>query len=1037
MKKNYLLSIILLGATLSEAQVADTSAAWAYMGGSTTVGANTSVGALGSGFAPANRPRNRYYAHTWMDKNNRIWLFGGSGGTNAAIALNDMWVFDPSQGSDGAWKWVSGVGENGKHTGTMGGTPAAGNTPSARHQGAFWKDKDGKFWVFGGQQIYQNSYTSATYGNDLWKFDPMTEEWSWISGDLPTAAGASGTRQGSYPVQLGDAGMPRGRGWPATTVDLTGNLWMFGGTTNGAGSGFLGDIWKYDIAAERWLLIWGDATPDAPVNYNGQSAPGTPGGSPGARHAMAFWSDAQGNIWIYGGHNAGFFYSDLWKFDITTLQWTWMSGSAQPSAMPPQNNNNGNGIWRVRGVPSADRYPGKRYGMASFQDKWGRFWLHGGRAASGTGNNCKNDLWMFDPQTLQWTWMEGDSTNDERSVLGAVGVQDPSYIPSGRISASMGAVDTAFNFWLFGGNGRGTITNTAARNFIGDLWKFFPTAPPACTLTAAVTTAGPLAFCAGDSVLLKANQVAGASYEWKQGSNVLPVTADSLWVKNSGVYQVTLTDQVCSVPSSSVSITVHALPSVSLMPNTAQAICPGDSMLLKAAPSGMSYEWSRDGNAMPGSADSVYVRMAGAYSVKVTNTATGCSDTSSGRVHVSMHSAPVVTLNVSGTAGICAGDSLEIRVTSATSGYSFQWYHDGVSVTNIADRIHAHQPGYYNVLVTEPVNGCRDTAAQPVQLTVHVRPTVSLAPSGNTEICQGDQIILTASGTAGVQYQWKNGGVAFGGVTSHETVSVSGQYYVVVTDANQCRDSSVVAAVTVRNKPVFSLDPWSDTAFCDGGKILCTVRTNDVGLSYQWVKDGVLIPSATLDYYEISTSGIYEVSVTWSAVSGCGDTSSAIEVIVFPEPQPDIQYDGSVLSADAGYASYQWYQGAQVIDAGRQRNYKPAENGAYSVVVTDSNGCEGVSRIYNVNNVSSGVMLASSWRPAGIYPNPVYGGTVFFRYETPVHYILYSLEGKILQKEDRVLQADVSALPDGMYLLRIESNTGELLMIEQLIRQAK
>jgi hypothetical protein len=49
------------------------------------------------------------------------------------------------------------------------------NTPSGRYQGAFWTDKQGNFWMFGG-------FGPWGYYNDLWKLDPITVQWTWMKG---------------------------------------------------------------------------------------------------------------------------------------------------------------------------------------------------------------------------------------------------------------------------------------------------------------------------------------------------------------------------------------------------------------------------------------------------------------------------------------------------------------------------------------------------------------------------------------------------------------------------------------------------------------------------------------------------------------------------------------------------------------------------------------------------------------------------------------------------------------------------------------
>jgi len=79
------------------------------------------------------------------------------------------------------WTWVNGE----KHipmrpvAGTKG-VPASLNIPGGRKEAASWKSQDGKFWVFGGYG-YGGNYNG--YLNDLWRYDPVTNQWTWISGD--------------------------------------------------------------------------------------------------------------------------------------------------------------------------------------------------------------------------------------------------------------------------------------------------------------------------------------------------------------------------------------------------------------------------------------------------------------------------------------------------------------------------------------------------------------------------------------------------------------------------------------------------------------------------------------------------------------------------------------------------------------------------------------------------------------------------------------------------------------------------------------
>jgi hypothetical protein len=54
------------------------------------------------------------------------------------------------------------------------------NRPPSVYEPCEWPDHNGNFWMFGGD----------TY-NCLWKFDPLTDEWTWMHGS--SSAGQTGS----------------------------------------------------------------------------------------------------------------------------------------------------------------------------------------------------------------------------------------------------------------------------------------------------------------------------------------------------------------------------------------------------------------------------------------------------------------------------------------------------------------------------------------------------------------------------------------------------------------------------------------------------------------------------------------------------------------------------------------------------------------------------------------------------------------------------------------------------------------------------
>jgi hypothetical protein len=119
--------------------------------------------------------------------------------------------------------------------GTLG-VPASGNIPGGRAPAAYWTDKAGNFWLFGG--LGYDGAGNYGYLNDLWEFNPSTMLWAWMGGSstiacLYTQDGNECAPQGVYGT-LGTpavGNVPGGRSGAQSWIDAEGNLWLRGGGT--------------------------------------------------------------------------------------------------------------------------------------------------------------------------------------------------------------------------------------------------------------------------------------------------------------------------------------------------------------------------------------------------------------------------------------------------------------------------------------------------------------------------------------------------------------------------------------------------------------------------------------------------------------------------------------------------------------------------------------------------------------------------------------------------------------------------------------
>lgn len=338
------------------------------------------------------------------------------------------------------------------------GVAAAANKPGARDFSATWKDNTGNLWLFGGYGYDDNS---LGYLNDLWKYNPSTNQWSWIKGDHTIGQPAVYGTQAVATSLNKPGAIYASISW----TDNNGNLWLFGGFGNTDNDfGFLNDLWKYNPATNQWTWIKGDKTVDEPGVYGAQGTANN-NNKPGARYGSRTWTDASGNLWLFGGYgldnngDAGML-NDLWKYNTTSNQWTWIKGDDVIDRP---------GVYGVQGVASATNKPGGRYVSVSWKDNSGNFWLFGGSGFNESTQGSLNDLWKYNPSTNQWTWIKGDKVMNGAGVYGTQGSTDANNKPGARY-VSVSWTDMTGNLWLFGGFGYAS----GNEGYLNDLWRYNP-----------------------------------------------------------------------------------------------------------------------------------------------------------------------------------------------------------------------------------------------------------------------------------------------------------------------------------------------------------------------------------------------------------------------------------------------------------------------------------------------------------------------------------------------------------------------------------
>jgi hypothetical protein len=571
--------LLLITCTALDAQV---PGEWIWLSGDSA--ANTG-GVYGTQGIPSvnNHPPGGYEYIDWKDKLGNFWVYDGWQG------YHDLWKYNPSTNE---WTWVKGNGIAGQGPiyGTQG-VPSVTNSPGSRISGLpTWVDTTGNLWLCGGG-----------FMNDLWRYEIATNQWTWMKGDnFVNPLGVHGTQGVPSPLNVPGGRVESTSAW----TDSLNNLWFFGGNgwDDNGNSGLLNDLMKYDISTNEWTWMSGSNLAGAPNNY-GVKGVTSPANVPGGRWSHAKWKDRQGNFWILGSYN-NVSMNDLWKFDVSINQWTWMSGS---------NLTNDPGVYQTNCVFDSVNIPRSRFEhRSSVTDNCGRFWMFGGAIFNPGG--FLNDLWVFDPLTVEWNWVNGTNVVDQMGSYGTLGVSAPSNIPSSRLGADAWWGDDN-RFYIFGGS------RSPWSSYLSDLWVFTPdsTCSGSCMSQLAALFTAPNHICPGTCTDFTNLSTASTSYQWNfpggNPSSSTDVNPTGICYNTPGNYTVTL---IASNGNTSDTLTMNNYINVYPFPPSQGISQNGDTLF--ANQGATTYQWYYNGGIINGATDYYYIAtQSGDYNVVATD----------------------------------------------------------------------------------------------------------------------------------------------------------------------------------------------------------------------------------------------------------------------------------------------------------------------------------------------------------------------------------------------------------------------------------
>lgn len=398
------------------------------------------------------------------------------------------------------------------------------------------------------------------------------------------------------------------------------------------------------------------------------------------------------------------------------------------------------------------------------------------------------------------------------------------------------------------------------------------TAAASITLTPGpIVTVSDITICSGQAATLTATGSAATTYTWTSD----PTITTGL---NNGTIEISTTatntytvmaDSAGCTTTTTAQVIVNSLPSFTVNPNPV-FICQGESTTLTASDGTLTYIWSPSAGLSATSGTSVNANPGNTTTYQVTGSNSNCSLTLT--VPVTVTPVPVVTVTTPNSS-ICLGGNAAMNASSSVGSPSFAWSPStflSSTTSNSVTASNVSQTITYTVIATD--NGCMDTAIT----TITVTPPPSVTITGDTVICNGKSVILTASGTG--PYSW-NTGETTASITVAPILNTTYTAFASDPTCGFVQGSQTVYPETTDAGFTSSVD----TGYIPLDIQFLNTSSGSGSISYNWDYNGPT-GSQMPPLVTYTDAGIYHVILTATGALGCKDTAGkyirAIEPVV-------------------------------------------------------------------------------------------------------------------------------------------------------------
>lgn len=366
------------------------------------------------------------------------------------------------------------------------------------------------------------------------------------------------------------------------------------------------------------------------------------------------------------------------------------------------------------------------------------------------------------------------------------------------------------------------------------------------------------------------------------------------------------------------------------------AICAGQSYQANL-PGGINYAWTPTTNiSNPNSASPVLSPTeTTTYIVSISD---ACNNIQTDSITITVNPLPVVNFNFTPASPLCTG-APEVTLTGATpAGGTFS----GTAVSGSTFNPSTAGAGNFDITYSfTNNNGCTNSDIS--TLSVFSTPNVSLTGLG--PFCSNASPVNLIGGLpAGGIYS----GPGVSGTTFNPSNANTGNNVITysITSSNGC-SGSATTNIVINPAPLAAILTPNGTVLCSGNSVGISVN-NQNGVSYEWLRNGVVVSALAPNNTTFSVSQAGNYTVRAVGIAGCETLSSVITITSGQTPTASITSDAinfcpgelvAFSSSVSGASSIQWLLNGNPISNATNASYSASTAGAYSLRATSTDGC--------------------------------------------------------------------------------------------------